>query len=422
MKDKKSFNSFIILWATQTLSRLGSSLTPFALVLWAYGQTGSALDTALLTVSSYLPYILLSLPVGALTDRLDKKGLILAADSLCALCTFMLFLSWHSGSLALWQLYLANAFSGLCQTFQQPASEVAVTLVTPADKYQKAGSMNALSGSMISLASPVIATALYSAGGLGLVIAADLSSFVLAFISLILFVRIPASDMRMDEVSISEGLREAFCFLRSTPGILQVILFLAAINLIASVYNAALPALVLSTAGEPVLASVQAAGGLAMILGSLAAAALPRPRSRVRAITASLFISMGTENFLLAFSREPLVWCAGAFLGWLCIPVMNTNLDALMRSHVPHSLQGRVYSSRNMLQFFTIPLGYMLGGFLVDSVFEPVMDGRTDGVLVTLFGSGKGSGAAFLFSVIGVLGLSVCVVFSRFRAMRHLED
>ena len=217
MKDKKSFNSFIILWATQTLSRLGSSLTPFALVLWAYGQTGSALDTALLTVSSYLPYILLSLPVGALTDRLDKKRLILAADSLCALCTFMLFLSWHSGSLALWQLYLANAFSGLCQTFQQPASEVAVNLVTPADKYQKAGSMNALSSSMISLASPVIATALYSAGGLGLVIAADLSSFVLAFVSLILFVRIPASEVRMDEVSISEGLREAFCYRRPRP-------------------------------------------------------------------------------------------------------------------------------------------------------------------------------------------------------------
>lgn len=70
MKDKKSFNSFIILWATQTLSRLGSSLTPFALVLWAYGQTGSALDTALLTVSSYLPYILLSLPVGCQWGRL----------------------------------------------------------------------------------------------------------------------------------------------------------------------------------------------------------------------------------------------------------------------------------------------------------------------------------------------------------------
>ena len=73
MKDERKFSSFILLWATQTLSRLGSSLTPFALILWAYGKTGSALSTALLTVSSYVPYILLSLPVGTLTDRMNKN-------------------------------------------------------------------------------------------------------------------------------------------------------------------------------------------------------------------------------------------------------------------------------------------------------------------------------------------------------------
>ena len=81
MKDERKFSSFILLWATQTLSRLGSSLTPFALILWAYGKTGSAFDTALLTVSSYVPYILLSLPVGTLTDRMNKKHLMLLSDS-----------------------------------------------------------------------------------------------------------------------------------------------------------------------------------------------------------------------------------------------------------------------------------------------------------------------------------------------------
>ena len=110
------------------------------------------------------------------------------------------------------------------------------------------------------------------------------------------------------------------------------------------------------------------------------------------------------------------------FLGWLCIPVMNTNLDALMRSQIPSSIQGRVYSARNMLQFFTIPLGYLAGGFLVDTVFEPFMVYKSDTVLNQLFGTGKGSGAAFLFAVIGVMGVLVCVIFSRLKAMRALED
>ena len=422
MKDEKKFRNFILLWATQTLSRLGSSLTPFALILWAYGETGSALSTALLTVSSYVPYILLSLPVGTLTDRMNKKPLMLLSDTAAALCTLTILFVWLSENLELWHLYLVNCITGTAQTFQQPASEVATTLVTPEDKYQKAGSLNALAYSVINIASPVIATALYSVGGLTLVITVDLSTFTVAFLSLLLFVRIPeVKSKKPKESHIMTDLKEALSFLSTNIGILQVILFLAAINFIASIYNAALPAMVLSFKSESVLAAVQSTAGIAMIIGSAIATMLPTPKSRVRMIIISLFISMSTENFMLAFFRNPIIWCLGAFLGWLCIPLMNTNLDALMRSKIPSSIQGRVYSARNMLQFFTIPLGYLAGGFLVDTVFEPFMAYKSDTVLNQLFGTGKGSGAAFLFAVIGVMGVLVCVVFSRLKAMRNLE-
>ena len=51
---------------------------------------------------------------------------------------------------------------------------------------------------------------------------------------------------------------------------------------------------------------------------------------------------------------------------------MRANYDVLFRSSVPKEMQGRVYAVRNTLQFFTIPVGYFLGGFLVDDVLEPV--------------------------------------------------
>lgn len=73
-------------------------------------------------------------------------------------------------------------------------------------------------------------------------------------------------------------------------------------------------------------------------------------------------------------------------------------------------MQGRVYSCRNALQFFTIPLGFFVGGILVDEIFEPLMS-KSGGSLSVLFGTGKGSGAAFLFFCIGVIGAAVCVVF-----------
>ena len=45
------------------------------------------------------------------------------------------------------------------------------------------------------------------------------------------------------------------------------------------------------------------------------------------------------------------VWCVGAVLGWLPIPLMNANLDVLFRTHSPVKMQGRVYAARNSLPF-----------------------------------------------------------------------
>ena len=80
---------------------------------------------------------------------------MLISDTSAALCTLTILFVWLSGNLELWHLYLVNAITGTAQTFQQPASEVATTLVTPEDKYQKAGSLNALAYSVINMASPV---------------------------------------------------------------------------------------------------------------------------------------------------------------------------------------------------------------------------------------------------------------------------
>ena len=85
-------------------------------------------------------------------------------------------------------------------------------------------------------------------------------------------------------------------------------------------------------------------------------------------------------------------------------------------------MQARVYSIRNMMQFGSIPAGYAAGGLLVDKVFEPFMLHTESSVLHTLFGSGKGSGAAMLFAVIGFCGVAVCIIFSSLKAIRGLDD
>lgn len=96
------------------------------------------------------------------------------------------------------------------------------------------------------------------------------------------------------------------------------------------------------------------------------------------------------------------------------MPVMSANLDVILRTTIPVDMQGRVYSCRNTLQFFTIPIGLSVGGFMVDKVCEPVMASPYgEGILTGLFGSGKGSGAAMMMFILGVLGVMICLGFGR---------
>ena len=112
-KEYKELKSYLLLWGTQSLSTLGSGMTSYALVLWLYLQSGSALKTALLSICSYAPYVITSIFAGALSDRWNKKRTMLACDFLAALSTALVFVLIKTGSLRVWHLYALNALNGL---------------------------------------------------------------------------------------------------------------------------------------------------------------------------------------------------------------------------------------------------------------------------------------------------------------------
>ena len=424
-KSFRGLRSFLILFGTQSFSTLGSAMTSFALIVWSYRQQGSALSTALLSVCTYAPYVLLSVFAGALSDRWDRKRTMLVCDTLAALSTVAVMALLAANRLQLWHLYGINALSGLMNTVQQPAGDVAITLLTPKEQYQRTSGIRSLSNSLITMLTPAIATALMAFAGIHAVLWFDLFTFAVAFVALRWLVPLPKKEHRDGaKPGVLHAGLEGIRYLKREPGILHLILFLSLINFTASIYNAALPAMLLSRqgGGEVALGAVNTVTGLATLCGSLLATALPAPKSRVRVILNTLLFSMSTENFVLALGRSTPVWCVGAALGWIVIPLMATNMDVLLRSHIPVDMQGRVYAARNTFQFFTIPIGYLLGGVLVDRVFEPLMAAQPTGsVLLAMFGSGKGSGAALLFLIIGVFGGLSCLPFRADKAIARLE-
>ena len=423
----QELRTFITLWSTQSLSQLGSTMTNFALGIWLYEKTGSALQTALLSICSYTPYILMSIFAGALSDRWDKKKVMLICDTIAAICTIIVFTLLKADLLMPWHMYLLNAINGLMNTVQQPAGDVAMTLITPKEHYQKTSGMRSFSQSLITILHPVIATALFALAGMEVVILVDLATFVIAFLTFLFAIRIPRIEET--ETEKKETLLQAagvgLRYLKENPLILTLIFFLAGVNLVASAFDAILPAFVLprDNGGETILGIVTSAAGVATLIGSVIATVLPAPKDRIRVIYLTMLISLSIENFLLAFSQTPVLWCLAQVIGWLPVPLMNANMDVVFRSTIPTNMQGRVYACRNTLQFFTIPIGFFLGGILVDEVCEPFMAaGTTADIWRTLFGMGKGSGAAMVCFILGVAGTAVCLIFGRILRKYKYED
>lgn len=424
---KKSFlelKTFLILWATQSLSQLGSAMTGFALTLWLYQKTGSALQTALLSICSYAPYVVLSIFAGALSDRWDKKKTMLVCDIFAAFCTLVVLFLLKTDMLRPAHLYILNAVTGLMNTVQQPASEVAMTLITPKKYYQKTSGLTYFSNSLVTILNPILATAVFAFAGMDGVIICDLATFVLAFAVLALFIQIPEQhSQETQKESVLRQSRAGLAYLKENGMILNLILFLAGVNLVASAFDAVLPALILprKTGGETVLGMVTSCAGIASLIGSVIVTLLPKPKNRIRVVYLTMLFSLGTENFVIAFTESPLVWCGAQFLGWVVVPIMGASLNVILRSTIPVEMQGRVYACRNTLQFFTIPIGFFLGGLLVDEICEPIM-ARNIPWLTGLFGSGKGSGAAMVMFLLGVAGVAICLVFGQRLNRYHFEE
>lgn len=171
----------------------------------------------------------MSIFAGALTDRFDKKKTMLGCDVFAVTCTLVVFVLFRTNRLMVWHLYVLNAISGLMNTVKQPASEVAMTLIIPETYYQQTSGLRSLSRSLISTLNPLIATALYSFVGFSGVIAVDVGSFIVAFVALLFFIRIPENRNDTRE-SVLKLAKEGLVFLKENPLIMTLILFMSGVN------------------------------------------------------------------------------------------------------------------------------------------------------------------------------------------------
>lgn len=428
MKNKK-LNNYIVFWLSQSVSQLGSSMTSFALIIWAYKQTNSVMTVSLLTFFSYLPYILLSIFAGAFVDNHKKKSIMLWTDSIACICSIATLVLLYIGKLEIEYIYIVNTIIGLMNAFQSPASTVTFGILVPNEMYAKMSGMNSFSSSLITVATPMLAAFISSFWGLKGVFFIDLITFLFSFVVLLFFIKIPEHNLNtkpIEKQNVFSGCKEGFNFLIQNKGLLYIIISMAILNFFSRLtYENILPAMILSRSGgnNNVLGLVSGMIGFGGILGGIIVSLIKLPNNNIKLIYYSAAFSFLFGDLLMGIGQNVIVWFVAALAASVPLPFLTAGQNVILYNTIPTEMQGRVFAVRNAMQYFTIPIGTLLGGSLADYVFEPFMktENQLTNILQNLVGSGNGTGMAVMFLCTGILGFISSVIFYKNKNIQNLK-
>ncbi|MBE4749006.1 MFS transporter [Corallococcus sp. ZKHCc1 1396] len=419
--------TFGVLWLGQLVSILGSGLTSFALGIWVYEQTGSVTQFATMTLCAVAPIVLLAPVAGVVVDRWDRKWVMLASDTLAALSTLSLLVLYTGGNLRLWQVYLGVCLTAVAESFQEPAFMAASTVLVPERHLGRASGMVQLAQAAGRTLAPPLAGLLLMHHGLATVMTLDLMAFAIAVVTTLL-VRVPrptrsAQGEQQARESLGSNLTFGMRYIFQQPGLLGLLAFFSIVNLTLGLAEILVTPLVLKAFTPTLLGQVLACSGVGMLVGSALMTVWGGPKRRLTGIVGAGLL-YGVSLALSGLQPSlPLIAAAAFLLMFFNAPIASCS-QALWQSLVPADLQGRVFSARMALAWFSTPVAYLVGGPLADHVFEPAMlaGGALEPVFGGLLGSGPGRGIALMLVMMGLLAVLAAIALSLFRPARALES
>jgi MFS transporter, DHA3 family, macrolide efflux protein len=428
LKQPRGMFAFILVWIGQLISVLGSSMTGFGLTIWMYQQTQSATAMGLMQVAFITPFLILSPIAGVMVDRYNRKLMMMVSDLAAGLSTVGLLVLFATGHMQFWYLYVAQVINGIGNTFQWPAYSAAISTMVPKEQYTRANSMMGLVEAGPGVIAPLMAGALLPFIKITGIMFIDVATFVLA-IGALLIVFVPQPE-KTEEGQKESGniLKEAvygFRYIFARPSLLGLQLIFFAGNLFSGIGFAVFAPMILARTGSNslIFGSVQTAGAVGGVVGGLAIAAWGGFKRKVHGVLAGWAI-FGLFFALIGAGRGLPIWIPVMFLmEMIGGPLINSSNQAIWQAKVAPDVQGRVFSARRLIAWFTNPISPIIGGTLADFVLEPAM--KSNGVLPHLFGglfgTGPGAGMGLLVFFCG-LGAAVVGLTGYFvRPVRDAE-
>ena len=409
---------FRLLWAGMTISLLGDGIFLIAMAWQAYELWNAPAALSLLGIGMTIPTIAFLLPAGVLSDRLDRRVLMLCSDIGRAVVISALAALTLTGLLTFWQLVVMVALYGIGTAFFTPAFEAVVPDIVPPEDLAAANSLDQFVRPIaLRLAGPALGGVLVAGAGAGVAFAVDAATFVVSAAA-VAFTR-PPPYTRSEHVDSSLGaVKEGLRFIRTRVWLWGT-LGSAAIAYLAFMGPAEvlLPYLVKNEleASARDLGLVFAAGGIGAVGAALIVGQHGHPRRDVTTMYATWTLAtLAVAGYGLATSSWQLMV---ACLVFNALETAGTILWATIKQrHVPASMLGRVSSLDWLISIGLLPLSFALTAPAV-----ALVGARTTLIGAAVIGGVVTLGALFLPGMREIEGSAAEVDSAADRTRAHIE-
>ncbi len=352
----------------QTISQIGTWLQGAAQSWLVLELTHSAVDVALVSFWQFLPFTLFGLFGGALSDRLDPRRTLIAAQmAMGLLAAALAAFSWlHLTNMAV--VYGIAGARGIVMIFNSPSLQRLMIRLVGRDELANAISLNSGVNNATRIVGPGLAGVIIATAGVGICFALNAVSYVAVVIALLAmkpeeFFPVRQADTRM---SMLASVREGLSYARRTPAVLIPLLLLTVISITGINFSVLLPVLAAQTlhSGPEVFGLLSSLFGLGAVLGALIAAALNRATWGMLLISAA-----GYSLFQILLAPQRQLWLVLVFLVavGICYSVYTSATNAMVQLAAPDALQGRVAGLYSYVFLGTSPLGALFAGYLSEA-------------------------------------------------------
>lgn len=367
---KKKGVAFI---TSQAISLFGSSIVQMAIVWYVTMQTSSGIWLTILTLSSFLPQMIISPFAGVWADRYNKKKTIIFADILIAVSTLILAIFLELNNLAntsLIAIVVVSIVRSIGTGIQTPTVNSMIPLLVPEDKLMKFNGGNSSIQSIIQFASPLVAGGILVLGSISKILFIDVITAVIG-VGILSFIKIEQrySQKIEKKESTLNDIKEGIKFSTSDT-LIGKLLLIYGIFIFLSVPSSFMSSLIITrNFGQDYmyLSICETIGFVGMFLGGLLLGTWGGFKNRNKTLTLGIIL-YSVFAIVLGLVTQYWMFVVIIFLISFSIPIIQTTTMTMLQEKVQIEMQGRIFSLLNAIFSGLMPLGMILFGVLADIV------------------------------------------------------